>query len=68
MPLNWNEIRPRAARFAEEWKALDKAVDKAYRAKPFAPERERIEYLFELYQKLSAPLDVQTKPKKRKMN
>lgn len=39
--------------------ALDKAVDAAYRKKPFASERERIEYLFELYQKLSAPLDVQ---------
>ena len=36
--------------------ALDKAVDSAYRKQPFASERERIEYLFGLYQKLTAPL------------
>ncbi len=36
--------------------ALDKAVDAAYRKQPFASERERIEYLFDLYQKLTAPL------------
>ena len=29
--------------------ALDKAVDKCYRSKPFASETERIEFLFELY-------------------
>lgn len=46
--------------------ALDKAVDKAYRSKPFANERERIEYLFEQYQKLTAPLDAQPKKKRRK--
>lgn len=46
--------------------ALDKAVDKAYRTKPFANERERIEYLFEQYQKLTAPLDAQPKKKPRK--
>lgn len=39
--------------------ALDKAVDKAYRAQPFANERERIEYLFTLYQQLTTPLDAQ---------
>jgi len=36
--------------------ALDKAVDRAYRKEPFTNERQRIEYLFELYQKLTAPL------------
>lgn len=46
--------------------ALDKTVDKAYRSKPFANERERIEYLFEQYQKLTAPLDAQPKKKQRK--
>lgn len=30
-------------------KALDLAVDRAYRVKPFGSERERIEFLFELY-------------------
>jgi hypothetical protein len=44
--------------------ALDKAVDKAYRKEPFTSERQRIEYLFELYQKLTAPL-IATEKKKR---
>jgi hypothetical protein len=37
-------------------KALDRAVDSAYRKQPFDTERIRIEYLFGLYQKLTAPL------------
>lgn len=36
--------------------ALDKAVDAAYHKQPFAGERERIEYLFAEYQRLTAPL------------
>ncbi|MCF8464049.1 MAG: class I SAM-dependent DNA methyltransferase [Flavobacteriales bacterium] len=36
--------------------ALDKAVDKCYRSKPFANETERIEFLFELYGEYTAPL------------
>ncbi len=35
---------------------LDRAVDRCYRSQPFANERKRIEYLFNLYQQLSAPL------------
>ena len=35
---------------------LDKTVDRLYRAKGFASERERIEYLFMLYEKMRAPL------------
>ncbi len=35
---------------------LDKAVDAAYRKEAFASERNRIEHLFELYQKLDQPL------------
>ncbi len=45
--------------------ALDKAVDLAYRKQPFTSERQRIEFLFDLYQKYTAPL-VSTKPKRRK--
>lgn len=45
---------------------LDKAVDKAYRPQPFHTERERVEYLFELYQKLSAPFDIKPLKSKRK--
>jgi hypothetical protein len=36
--------------------ALDRAVDRCYRPKPFANERERVEYLFLLYEQLTAPL------------
>lgn len=41
--------------------ALDKAVDKLYRRKGFAFERERVEHLFELYEKSAAPMAAQTK-------
>ncbi|MBR9909677.1 MAG: class I SAM-dependent DNA methyltransferase [Gammaproteobacteria bacterium] len=36
--------------------SLDKAVDKAYRKAAFSNEKERIEYLFQLYQALTTPL------------
>jgi len=32
--------------------ALDKAVDRCYRSKPFSSEQERLEFLFDLYEKL----------------
>ena len=35
-------------------KALDKAVDKAYRKKPFADNDDRVKHLFELYAELTA--------------
>jgi hypothetical protein len=35
---------------------LDRAVDRAYRSAPFTNERNRVEYLFELYQNYSSPL------------
>ena len=34
--------------------ALDRAVDRCYRTKPFADGHERLEFLFELYEKLTA--------------
>lgn len=37
-------------------RALDEAVDKLYRAQPFASDRERVEHLFALYEKLTAPM------------
>jgi len=40
---------------------LDKAVDSLYRKKPFVYERERVEYLFSLYEKLSEPLNSKKK-------
>lgn len=70
MALGWNEIRENAIRFSKEWKdakrrrcgltkahnALDKAVDKCYRSKPFESDAKRMEFLFELYEKYTAPL------------
>ena len=35
---------------------LDRAVEKCYRPEPFHSDRERVEYLFGRYEKLSAPL------------
>jgi len=35
---------------------LDRAFDLFYRREPFATERQRVEYLFALYEKLTAPL------------
>ena len=46
--------------------ALDRAVDRLYRRTGFASERERVEHLFMLYEKMSAPLKaaMQAKPKR----
>jgi type I restriction-modification system DNA methylase subunit len=44
--------------------ALDKAVDLCYRPQPFVNELNRIEFLFSLYEALSAPL-LQPEKKKR---
>jgi len=35
---------------------LDHAVEKCYRSEPFHSDRERVEFLFSLYEKLTAPL------------
>jgi hypothetical protein len=35
---------------------LDRAVDRCYRPEPFAADRQRVEFLFSLYEKLTAPL------------
>jgi hypothetical protein len=45
---------------------LDRAVDRCYRAKPFASDRERVEHLFALYEQLTAPLApaAESKPKR----
>ena len=47
-------------------RALDMAVDKLYRASAFPSDRERVEHLFGLYEKLVAPLTAlaSVKPKK----
>ena len=38
--------------------ALDRAVDRLYRKRGFASERERVEHLFTLYEKMREPLEV----------
>jgi hypothetical protein len=46
---------------------LDVAVDRLYRKDPFTSDRERVEYLFKLYEKLAAPvLAAMTEPKRKR--
>ena len=45
---------------------LDRAVDLCYRPQPFENERQRVEYLFALYEKLTAPLIAPAKKGRRK--
>ena len=47
---------------------LDRAVEKCYRKEPFTSDRERVEYLFALYEKLTAPfaISASAKPARRK--
>jgi len=45
---------------------LDKAVDRLYRKKPFDSERERVEHLFGLYEKMVAPVEAESKKKPKK--
>ena len=42
--------------------ALDRAVDRLYRKSGFASERERVERLFMLYDRMRAPLELPAKP------
>jgi hypothetical protein len=44
---------------------LDRAVEQCYRSKPFESDRERVEYLFQLYEQLTAPLTAQADKPKR---
>jgi len=46
--------------------ALDKAVDRCYRKEKFTNERDRVEYLFQLYEQLTAPLTAEPGKKKGK--
>jgi hypothetical protein len=45
-------------------RALDVAVDKLYRAATFKSDRERVEHLFGLYERLVTPLVAGAKPKR----
>ena len=45
---------------------LDRAVDRLYRRSGFASERERVEHLFALYEKMRAPLEVRGRGRRRR--
>jgi hypothetical protein len=45
---------------------LDRAVDLCYRPQPFQNDRQRVEHLFALYEKLTAPLIATVKKGRRK--
>ena len=46
--------------------ARDRAVDRCYRAQPFSNERQRVEFLFALYEKLTTPLIAAAGKKQRR--
>ena len=58
------DLMPEALRKAHA--ALDRAVDKLYRSKPFTSERERVEHLFGLYETMTAPIEAAAKKKPRR--
>ena len=45
---------------------LDRAVDRLYRRSGFSSERERVEHLFGLYEKMRSPLVSETRSKRRR--
>ena len=59
-----SDAMPPALRTAH--RSLDRAVDRLYRRSGFTSERERIEHLFMLYEKIRAPLTLTAKSKRRK--
>ena len=50
-------------KLAKAHEQLDRAVEKCYRKDPFTSDRQRVEYLFALYETLSAPLVPPAKKK-----
>ena len=45
---------------------LDRGVDRLYRRSSFTSDRQRVEHLFGLYEKMVAPLTAKAKPKRRR--
>ena len=50
------DLMPPGLRKAHQ--ALDRAVDRLYRPRRFTSERERVEHLFVLYERMCSPLEV----------
>ena len=46
--------------------ALDRAVDRLYRRSAFTSDRERVEHLFGLYEKMLVPLTAEAEGKRKK--
>jgi hypothetical protein len=44
---------------------LDRTVDRCYRPEPFPSDSHRVEYLFALYEQLTAPLVAAAKPPRK---
>lgn len=57
------DLMPASLRRAHE--ALDRAVDRLYRPSGFSSDRERVEHLFGLYERMVAPLLAAPKPRRR---
>jgi hypothetical protein len=57
--------RQNAAAISKSTQALDKAVDLCYRPQPFINETKRIEFLFELYDKITSGMFGKEKKKKK---
>ena len=47
--------------------SLDRAVDRLYRRTGFVSERERVEHLFALYEKMCAPLEAELKSRTKRL-
>ena len=45
---------------------LDRAVDRLYRRSPFSSDRERVEHLFGLYERMMVPLAANARPQRRR--
>ena len=54
------------AKLTKAHATLDRAVDRCYRSQPFPNERNRVEFLFKLYQQLTAPLLPTTKKRAKR--
>lgn len=54
------------AKLSKAHAELDRAVDACYRSQPFASDRARVEFLFEMYLKLDTPLTATPSGRKRK--
>jgi hypothetical protein len=51
---------------AKAHESLDSAVDRCYRKDPFPSDSQRVEYLFALYEQLTAPLALEKNAKRKK--